>query len=196
MAPPRDVTALLLAWNTGDEHARSVLISVVYTELKSMARRRMRHEPSAQSLSATAVVHETYLRLIDQTRVQWQNRAQFFAIAAQLMRRVLVDAARARAALKRGAGHVDVRLDDSGLFAAELAARSTSEAIDVLALDRALQRLKESHPRHSALVELRFFGGLTVDEAAEALDVSRATVTREWTFARAWLYRELAGPPR
>ena len=192
MAPPPDVTALLLAWNAGDESARSALMAAVYVELKRMARRRLQHERAGHSLSATALVHETYLRLVDQTRVQWQNRAQFFAISAHLMRRVLVDGARVRGAVKRGQ-RAAVSIDDSGLLEGEPSLRSEPTSVDVVALDRALERLKESRPRHSALVELRFFGGLTMDEAAEVLNVSRATVTRDWTFARAWLYQELAG---
>jgi RNA polymerase sigma factor (TIGR02999 family) len=192
MSPPADVTALLLAWNRGDEDARSALMTAVYAELRRMAARRLRSERSGHSLAATALVHETYLKLVNQTRVRWQNRAQFFAIASHVMRRVLVDHARARQASKRGGGHSAVLVDDSALLA-RTPATNRNTGVDILALDQALDRLKELGSRHSALVELRFFGGLSVEETAEALNVSRATVTRDWAFARAWLYRELRG---
>lgn len=196
MSPPADVTALLLAWNRGDEDARSALMTAVYAELRRIAARRLRSERSGHSLAATALVHETYLKLVNQTRVRWQNRAQFFALASHLMRRVLVDHARARQASKRGSGHVAVLVDDSSLAARTPAGTRVAEGVDILALDEALDRLKEVGPRHSALVELRFFGGLSVEETAAALNVSRATVTRDWAFARAWLYRELRGTTR
>jgi RNA polymerase sigma-70 factor, ECF subfamily len=196
MAAPADLTDLLLAWNAGDEDARSALMTAVYVDLKRMAHRRLRRERDGHSLAPTALVHETYLRLVNQSRVEWQNRAQFFALAAHLMRRVLVDHARAHDAEKRGGNRVGVVIEDSALLAEEPALQQKPAGIDVLALDLALERLKEVGPRHSALVELRFFGGLSVDEAAEALKVSRATVTRDWAFARAWLYRELRGTTR
>jgi RNA polymerase sigma factor (TIGR02999 family) len=189
-----DVTALLLAWNGGDEDAGTALMTAVYADLKRMAARRLRSERDGHSLAPTALVHETYLRLVNQTSVQWRNRAQFFALAAQLMRRVLVDHARARDAEKRGGIRVSVRGDDSSLVAGEPALHQAPLGIDMLALDRALERLKAVSPRHSGLVEVRFFGGLSVEEAAEVLNVSRATVVRDWAFARAWLYRELGGP--
>ena len=194
MAPTADVTALLLAWNRGDEDARSALVTAVYDELRRMAARRLRHERSGHSLAATALVHETYLKLVNQTRVRWQNRAQFFALASHLMRRVLVDHARARQASKRGSGRSAVLVDDSALIVRTPAAESGPGGVDILALDAALERLKEIGPRHSALVELRFFGGLSVDETAEALNVSRATITRDWAFARAWLAASCAAP--
>ena len=196
MSPPADVTALLLAWNRGDEDARSALMTAVYAELRRMAARRLRSERSGHSLAATALVHETYLKLVNQTRVRWQNRAQFFALASHLMRRVLVDHARARLASKRGGGHGAVLVDDSSLLARTPAGTRVAQGVDVLALDEALDRLKEVGPRHSALVELRFFGGLSVEETAAALNVSRATVIRDWAFARAWLHRELRGTTR
>jgi RNA polymerase sigma factor (TIGR02999 family) len=189
-----DVTALLLAWNGGDEDAGSELMTAVYADLKRMAARRLRSERDGHSLAPTALVHETYLRLVNQTRIQWQNRAQFFALAAQLMRRVLVDHARARDAEKRAGIRVGVVGDDSGLVAGEPALHQMPLGIDMLALDRALERLRAASPRHSSLVEVRFLGGLSVEEAAEVLNVSRATVVRDWAFARAWLYRELGGP--
>jgi RNA polymerase sigma factor (TIGR02999 family) len=175
----------------GDEDAKSALMTAVYGELRRIAARRLRDERPGHSLAATALVHETYLKLVNQTRVQWQNRAQFFALASQLMRRVLVDHARSRQASKRGGGRTAVLVDDSGLRARTAVATHGPSSVDILALDVALDRLKEVEPRHSTLVELRFFGGLSVEETAQALNVSRATVTRDWAFARAWLYREL-----
>jgi RNA polymerase sigma factor (TIGR02999 family) len=154
-----------------------------------MARRRLRGR-RGDSLTATALVHETYLRLIDQRRIGGQNRAQFFALAARLMRRVLVDHVRTRGALKRGGNDTVVRFD-SALLTPE--GMEASFDLDILALDSALVRLKEFGARHSALVELRFFGGLSIEEAALVLDVSPATAKRDWTLARAWLYRELRG---
>ena len=196
MSPPADVTALLLAWNRGDEDARSALMTAVYAELRRMAARRLRCERSGHSLAATALVHETYLKLVNQTRVRWQNRAQFFALASHLMRRVLVDHARTRLASKRGGGRSAVLVDDSSLLARTPPGAQVASGVDILALDQALDRLKEIGPRHSALVELRFFGGLSVEETAAALNISRATVARDWAFARAWLYRELRGTTR
>jgi RNA polymerase sigma factor (TIGR02999 family) len=196
MPPPADVTALLLAWNRGDEDARRALMTAVYAELRRMAGRRLRDERSGHSLAATALVHETYLKLVNQTRARWQNRAQFFALASHLMRRVLVDHARARLASKRGGGRSAVLVDDSSLLARTPAGAHVAAGVDILALDQALDRLKEIGPRHSELVELRFFGGLSVEETAAALNVSRATVTRDWAFARAWLHRELRGATR
>lgn len=171
-------------------------MTAVYAELRRMAARRLRGERSGHSLAATALVHETYLKLVNQTRVRWQNRAQFFALASHLMRRVLVDHARARLASKRGGGRSAVLVDDSSLLARTPAGTDVAAGVDILALDEALDRLKEIGPRHSALVELRFFGGLSVEETAAALNISRATVTRDWAFARAWLYRELRGTSR
>ena len=187
-----DLTGLLLAWDRGDAAAQSALMAAVYDDLRRMARRRMRAGPSAVSLTATALVHETYLRLIDQKRVHWQNRAQFFALAARLMRRVLVDYLRGRSAAKRGGLDAIVRLDSS-LLEADDATREAPLDLDLLALDAALERMKAFGPRHTALVELRFFGGLSIEEAAMALNVSPATAKRDWTLARAWLYRELRG---
>lgn len=187
-----DLTGLLLAWGRGDAAAQSALVAAVYDDLRRMARRRMRAGQAGVTLTATALVHETYLRLIDQKRVRWHNRAQFFALAARLMRRVLVDHVRARRAAKRGGHDAVVRLDSS-LFEADGANGEAPMDLDVLALDAALARLKAFGPRHSALVELRFFGGLSIEEAAMALNVSPATAKRDWTLVRAWLYRELGG---
>lgn len=183
-----DVTGLLVAWGSGDEQARSSLVDAVYGELRRLARGYLQRERQDHSLAPTALVHEAYLKLVDQRRVQWQNRSHFFAIAAHVMRRILVDHARAHHAQKRGAGgKVPLGDRDIGFEALK---------VDVVALDVALERLAEKYPRQARLVELRFFGGLTVDEAAAVLDLAPATVHRDWAFARAWLYRELRGEAR
>jgi RNA polymerase sigma factor (TIGR02999 family) len=180
-----DITGLLVACSKGDDTARSGLIEAVYTELRRLARGYLQRERPGHSLPPTALVHEAYLKLVDQRRVQWQNRTQFFAIAAHLMRRILVDHARSHHARKRDAGD-RVPLDDRDAGFEPLTE-------DVVALDRALQRLSESYPRQGQLVELRFFGGLTVDEIATVLDVAPITIKRDWALAKAWLYRELQG---
>jgi RNA polymerase sigma factor (TIGR02999 family) len=194
MRDPDDLTGLLLAWGRGDAAARSALMAAVYDDLRHTARRRLGGRRPGDTLTPTALVHETYLKLIDQKRVRWQNRAQFFAIAARLMRRVLIDHVRARNAAKRGGDEPGVQLD-SGLLTTEAACGAPLN-VDVLALDDALERLKRFGPRHGALVELRFFGGLSIEEAAVALKVSPATAKRDWALARAWLYRELNGTRR
>jgi RNA polymerase sigma factor (TIGR02999 family) len=182
MTDDGDVTALLLAWSDGEDAAHGRLIDVVYDDLRRVARRHLRAERGDHSLAATALVHEAYLRLIDQRRVKWQNRAHFFGIAARLMRRILVDHARAHAAAKRG-GHLTKVLEvDVALAPLD---------IDVLALDAALHKLAAVDARQGKLVELRFFAGLTVEETAEALEVAPITVKRDWAHARAWLFREL-----
>jgi RNA polymerase sigma factor (TIGR02999 family) len=181
-----DITGLLIAWSHGDEPARARLIEAVYGELRRLARGYLQRERPDHSLPPTALVHEAYLKLVDQDRVRWQNRAQFFAIAAHVMRRILVDHARARHALKRGAG-ARVPLEDVDLGTDPL-------DVDILALDAALCRLAETYPRQSELVELRFFAGLTVPEIAGVMGVAPITVKRDWALARAWLYRELHGP--
>jgi RNA polymerase sigma factor (TIGR02999 family) len=183
MADPADVTELLLAWKNGDTAARDVLFDAVYGELRRLARTRLARERPDQSIAPTALVHEAYLKLVDQRRVQWQNRSHFFAIAGKVMRRILVDHARARAAAKRG-GDARVPLDDAEVLMAPI-------AIDVLALDAALEKLASLDRRQSELVELRFFAGLTVEETAAALDVAPITVKRDWALAKAWLFREL-----
>jgi RNA polymerase sigma factor (TIGR02999 family) len=184
---PGDITVLLLAWRDGDESARSRLTEVVYDELRRVAQRHMRRERPDHSLTPTALVHEAYLKLIDQRRVEWQNRAQFFAIAARVMRRVLVDHARARATAKRAAG-LSIALDDVDVSTAPL-------DVDILAIDAALDELAAVDDRQSQLVELRFFAGLTVEETAIALGVAPITVKRDWALARAWLFRALQGRP-
>ena len=183
MAETEDITALLLAWGGGAETADSRLVEAVYGELRRLARRQLARERPNHSLSPTALVNEAYLKLVDQRRVRWQNRAHFFAVAAQVMRRVLVDHARARATAKRG-GVTMVTLDgiDVGAPAAGL---------DILALDAALDKLGRVDARQKRLVELRYFAGLTIEEAAAVLDVAPITVKRDWAFARAWLFREL-----
>ncbi|MEO8563573.1 MAG: sigma-70 family RNA polymerase sigma factor [bacterium] len=182
---PRDVTALLLAWREGDAQAGERLLPLVYDELHRQAARAMRREDEAHTLQATALVHEAYLRLVDQRRVEWKSRAHFFGVAAQAMRRVLVDHARGRLAEKRGGAMQRVTLGDAGAHA------SADPELDVLALHEALERLAALDPEQARLVELRYFGGLGIEETAEALGVSGATVKREWAVARAWLRREL-----
>ena len=185
MGDTADVTALLLAWREGDDASRNHLFEAVYDELRRLARGRLRRERPDISLAPTALVHEAYLKLIDQRRAGWQNRAHFFAIAGHVMRRILVDHARARSAAKRGD---DLRVPLEGVEMAEAALE-----VDVLALDAALDKLSRVDQRQSELVELRFFAGLTIDETAAALDVAPITVKRDWALARAWLFRELKG---
>jgi RNA polymerase sigma-70 factor (ECF subfamily) len=177
-------TALLLAWNQGDPDALEALLPLVYEELRQLAGRCMRGERSDHTLQATALVNEVYLRLIDVQRVRWQNRAHFFAMAARLMRRILVEAARARDAQKRGAGAPTVSLDEALVVPIE-------PGNDLVALDEALTALAAVDSRKSRVVEMRFFGGLSLDETAEALQVSRDTVKRDWKMAKLWLLREL-----
>jgi RNA polymerase sigma factor (TIGR02999 family) len=184
MSSQDDLTGLLVAWGRGNRDADSRLIAVVYEDLRRLARRRLRGERADHSLAPTALVHEAYLRLVDLRRVHWQNRAQFFAIAARLMRQILVDYARAHGAAKRGGRVWKVPLADD--------LRTTVPPdVDLLDLNAALGRLEAIDSRLADLVVLRFFGGLTVEEAAESLELSPATVKRDWTRARAWLFREL-----
>jgi RNA polymerase sigma factor (TIGR02999 family) len=183
-AEQTDVTQLLLAWNGGEGGARDELLRAVYGELRRIASGHMAGESPGHTLQATALVNEAYVRLVDQTRVQWRNRSHFFGIAAQLMRRILVDHARRRHAAKRGGGATIVEFEDS------LTPRSR-RSVDLVVLDDILTRLDEFDSNAARLVELRYFGGLTIDETAEVLGVSPATVKREWTAARAWMHREL-----
>ena len=185
-AAPGEVTRLLAALNEGDGEALPALLPLVYDELHGLATRYLRHERRALTLQPTVLVHEAYLRLVGQRAVHWQNRAHFFGIAAQAMRRILVDHARAHRALKRGGRREDVPLDEVMVSAPE-------QAVDVLLLDEALARLAAVDPRQARLVELRFFGGLTVEETAAVLDMSATTVKREWRVARAWVHREMSG---
>jgi RNA polymerase sigma factor (TIGR02999 family) len=185
--PPSDVTGLLLCWSNGDKSAAERLLPAIYADLHRQAARAMRREGEEHTLQATALVHEAYLRLVDQRRVQWRNRAHFFGIAAEVMRRVLVDHARGRLAAKRGGGMKQLTLGG-----ADEAAANQDDGLEVLALHEALERLAQLDPEQARLVELRYFGGLNIEETAEALGVSPATVKREWAVARAWLRRELS----
>ena len=186
-APLPDVTQLLLGWSVGDRSAGDGLMAAVYDELHRQAARAMGRETPDHTLQATALVSEAYLRLIDQRRVQWRNRAHFFGVAAQLMRRILVDHARGRHAAKRGGGLRQLTLGDAD-SAREM---PDDSGVDVLVLNEALERLATIDPQQARIVELRYFGGMTIEDTAEALDVSPATVKREWAIARAWLRREL-----
>ncbi len=181
---PKEVTQLLLAWSEGDQASLEKLIPLVYAELHRLAKRYMGRERAGHTLQTTALVNEAWLRLVDAQQVRWQNRAHFFAVSAQMMRRILVDFARERNNLKRGGGARQVSLDEALVVSPE---RDT----DVLALDEALERLAALSPRQSRVVELRYFGGLSEDEIAEVLKVSLRTVQSDWRLARTWLYREL-----
>lgn len=183
---PQDVTRLLLQWRSGDRQALDRLIPVVYDELRRIARRHMRRGGQGQTLQTTALVNEAYLRLVNQNSIEWRDRAHFFAVAAQVMRHLLVDRVRARQAQKRGGGACHITID-------EAAVAGQSQTLELLALDQALNKLAEIDPRKSRLVELRYFGGLSTYETAEVLGVSEITVKREWAKAKAWLYRELTG---
>jgi RNA polymerase sigma factor (TIGR02999 family) len=181
---PSEVTELLQQWSDGRREALDQLLPRLYAELRRLAASYLRRERPNHTLQPTALVHEAFVKLVDQRAVRWQNRAHFFGIAAQVMRRVLVDYARAHDAAKRGSGEAPLTLDD------RLVAGPGVD-IDVLALDEALTRLASIDAQQSRVVELRFFGGLTMDETAEVLHISPATVGREWTLAKAWLYAEL-----
>jgi RNA polymerase sigma factor (TIGR02999 family) len=192
--PREAVTELLRAWGAGDAFAREALVPLVYEELRRQARHALGREGAGHTLQATALVHEAWLRLCDQHEARWESRAQFFAIAAQVMRRVLVDHARTRRAVKRGGGAVQVSLGAAEGAAALCAGSpgSTSlDAMDVLALDDALGRLAALDPEKARLVDLRYFAGLSIPEVAAVLGISAATVGREWAVARMWLRREL-----
>jgi RNA polymerase sigma factor (TIGR02999 family) len=183
---PGEVTRLLLEWKGGDAAALERLLPLVYAELRRIAARHLRHERPGHTLQPTALVHEAYLRLVSAPELEWRDRAHFFGVAARLMRQILVDHARARQRAKRGGEVRKVSLDEAP------EARVTAD-VDLLALDEALERLAELDPQQSRVVELRYFGGLTIEETAEVVGVSPATVKREWTLAKAWLRRELGG---
>lgn len=186
MNPSRnELTALLTAWTTGDSAAFEKLSEVVYNELRRLARNQMRQERPGHTLQATALVHEAFVRIMDWKNVEWKNRAHFFAVAAQMMRRILVDHARARRNLKRGGEWKQVTLS-----AAEF--RSLNMHGDLIAVDDALRALERADPRKGRVVELRFFGGLTVEETAEVLKISSDTVLNDWRFAKSWLLRQLS----
>jgi RNA polymerase sigma factor (TIGR02999 family) len=182
-----EVTRLLQDWSDGRREALDQLLPLVYEELRRLAHSFLTHERPDHTLQTTALVHEAYLKLIDQRSVNWQNRAQFFAIAAQAMRRILLDNARRRASSKRGSGGPTLSLDEAATISGEVANES------LLALDVALRELEKIDAEQGRVVELRYFGGLTIEETAEVLKSSPATVKREWTMARAWLYNAMAG---
>lgn len=180
-----DVTELLVAWSNGNQAARDQLMSAVYDELHRLARRYMRRESPGHTLQTSALLNEAFLRLVDQKNVQWQNRAHFFAIAAQMMRRILVDYARSRNYAKRGGGARALSLDEALIV-------SDARNEEVVNVHEALERLTEFDSRKGQIVELRFFGGLSIEETAEVLGVSPGTVMRDWTLAKAWLRREMS----
>jgi RNA polymerase sigma factor (TIGR02999 family) len=182
--PSHEVTHLLIDWNQGKQEALERLMPLVYDELRRIAGRYLRKERQDHTLQTTALVHEAYIRLIDQNQANWQNRAQFFGVAAQMMRRILVDHARGHQADKRGGGAAKLSLDE----AIEIA---DQQAVDLIALDDALTQLAKLDEQQCRVVELRFFGGLTVEEVAEVMSLSPATIKREWSMAKAWLHREL-----
>lgn len=185
---PEQITRLLHQWQDGDAAALDRLISLVYDELYTLASRQLAREWRPDHPQATTVVHEAYVKLFDQRRVDWQNRGHFFAVAAQVMRRILVDHARRELREKRGGGAVRVALDD----AHALPEPSAVDVVDTIALDRALQELESLDPQQGRVVELRFFAGLSIEETAAALGISPATVKREWTIAKGWLFRRLS----
>ena len=184
-ANPREITELLVSWSNGSPTAFEDLVTLIYPELRRLARRHMRQEDPAHTLQTSALINEAYLRLVNQRDVAWQDRTHFFAVAAQVMRRILIDHARRHQASKRGAGAQTVALDDMEVVSRERAA-------EFVALDEALMKLAEIDERKSRIVELRFFGGLTVEEVAGVLKLSPITIKREWRSARAWLQRELS----
>ena len=181
-----DVTTLLRGWSAGDRSTEEKLWPLVFAELKRLARRHLARERPNHTLQSGALVNEVYVRLADLNNTQWENRARFFAMCARMMREVLVDHARARQSQKRGGDRSRISLDEVALV-------SESKGIELLALDDALKRLAVIHPRKSEVVEMRFFGGLSVEETAEALNVSRLTVVRDWNFSRAWLHAAING---
>jgi RNA polymerase sigma factor (TIGR02999 family) len=180
-----NLTQLLISYGQGNQNALEALLPEVYTELRRLAQSYMRKENTGHTLQATALVHEAFFRLIDQKQVQWQNRAQFFGVAAQLMRRILIDHARQRLAAKRGGSQARIAFDEAVHWT------DKDEGPDLLALDQALEKLTLIDERQAKVVELRYFGGLSIEETAHVLHTSPATVKRDWTLAKAWLYREL-----
>jgi RNA polymerase sigma factor (TIGR02999 family) len=185
---PAHITQLLREWQNGSQEAFDRLMPLVYHELRALASRQLNREWRHDRLQITTVVNEAYLKLFNQREVDWQNRGHFFAIAAQLMRRILIDHARHRTRRKRGGAAVPAQLDEALTIAAD-----AMDAVDALDLDRALTRLEALDPEQARIIELRFFGGLTIEETAAALSLSPSTVKREWALAKGWLYRELTG---
>ena len=184
--PAPDVTQLLVSWSHGDQAALEQLMPLVYGELRRLASAYLRHERSNHTLQSTALVHEAFMRLVGQHSVEWRNRAHFFAIAAQMMRRILVDYARAQRREKRGSGAVKLELD-----AALAEGIDSGQDVDILALNSALDELSRLDSRQERVVELRFFAGLSIEETAEVMNLSPASIKREWNTARAWLFREM-----
>jgi RNA polymerase sigma factor (TIGR02999 family) len=181
---PQDVTGLLVRWRSGDREALDALTPLVYDELRRLAKSYLRRERPDHTLDGTALVHEAYMRLVDQRNVEWRNRNHFFALAAELIRRILVDHARARIAAKRGGANVKLSLD-------EALAPADEKDLNILALDDALVALAKADPQQSRIVELRYFAGLTIEETADVMEISPATVKRDWTTAKAFLKREM-----
>jgi len=190
-----DVTALLKAWRGGDQTALERLTPLVYDHLRKLGRQYLRKERAGARADATSLVHEAYVRLVDARQVDWQDRAHFFAVSSTIMRRILVDAARARASAKRG-GHLQRVEETTAMALDSLPAAGTDRAAEICALDDTLDALARQEPRRAKVIELRYFGGLTVEETAEALGVSAQTVLRDWKLARAWLAVELRHPNR
>ena len=186
---PAEVTELLRRWSAGDVAARESLVPLVYDELRRLARYYLASQRSDHTLQSTAIVHEAYLRLAGRDNVHWENRRHFFVVAAQLMRRILVDHARKRNAAKRGGAQLTLLVD-------EAVEPSSQRELDLVALDDALKALAELDERQSRIVELRFFGGLSIEDTSRLLEISPATVKREWSTARAWLYEEISGRNR
>jgi RNA polymerase sigma factor (TIGR02999 family) len=187
MQPPEEITELLIKWSAGDEQALKQLMPLVYQELSAIAQRHLRREPKDRTLQTTDLVHEAYLKLINQNRVQWQNRAQFFGVAAQAMRRILIDHARKGLREKRGGEATKLSLDEGIIDI------SDEGAEELIVLDEALKKLESLDPKKSYLVELRYFGGLSIEEAAEVMGCGTATVIRQWRLIKAWLYKEVTG---
>jgi RNA polymerase sigma factor (TIGR02999 family) len=186
MSPsPSNVTQMLQDWSNGDQEVLDKLVPVVYEELRHQAARYLRRERPGHTLQTTALIHEAYIRLIDQKSVRWQNRAHFFAIAAQLMRRILVDHARSHHAAKRGGSDIKLPLEEAMIV-------SEGREVDLVALDEALEKLAAIDPQQSRVVELKFFSGLSVEETAQVLGISARTVKRDWNVAKAWLRREIS----
>jgi RNA polymerase sigma factor (TIGR02999 family) len=186
--PPRqhEITELLAEWRDGNQSALDELYPLVYNELHRLARRYMSRERKGHTLQTTALINEAYVRLVDQKNVQWANRSHFFAISAQIMRRILIDHARRHAYAKRGGGAQQVSLEEAATVAPDL-------GLELIRLDEALNTLAEMDPRRSQVVEMRYFGGLNNEEIAGVLNISENTVTRDWNMARAWLYQQLTG---
>lgn len=182
--PTHDVTRLLVAWSGGDAAAADQLMPLVYEELRQLARSYLRKERADHTLQPTALVHEAYLRLVDDPQINWQSRAHFYGIAARVMRRILVDHARAGAAAKRGGNSAHVSLDEADIV-------TVANGVDLLELDSALDQLAKNYPRQGKVVEMKFFGGLEIEQIGEVLQISARSVTRDWEFARFWLKQEL-----